>query len=719
MGMRRFQEEITNWMKGVIVAETASDKIPIDAASRARNAAWVKTGYPSKRKGTLAYTPSAQSGRSPIQALGNFNGINWTISLDGKWSKVSAGGAYSPMDSGNPSPFTAALSNYPSTAIAKNLLFAVNGTDMKKTDGTTVYNFGISPMAAPTVTDSGVSGNPSGIYHFSTVPYNANTGHPGSSSVDAQVSVTGHKITVSWTFPTDPQVTHVRVNVFKESLSTQFFQLIGTDVTPAPDPTTGGYTASTTSITVNVTDADINNLLLKAPSLTENNPPPTGTKAIFYHGSRMFATDGSYLYFSKVDDPESFDPANDYEPVNTQDGQQIVAMATLVDQHLVIFKDRSSYILIGPDDPNTWEIQELDILIGCTSLRSIVFTEGSIWWEAIQGLMRLVYTGPYTISRPQRMDSPNINERIEGLNDANIGMTCAAYDIAQQRLMFAVPQAFETVNNIILPFNNRLNLFEDIWDPHEVAALGTFIVGGQPVVMLGSYQGRLFEMWQLPYLDGVRATDNSGNPFTLQSLVTAAGITSLTDSLATFDTTGDGLRDCMVTAIDPTGLFTERNVIQSNTGTVLTTKYNWTVTPLAGWTYNVGSPYFELDTKHMHPTSMPDKDGSSFYNRNFKRVLVKATTDTAASNIVVLPIIDGDLANLQLAIVMNINTGGAQFDIDKWDIGKFGTGKATVAHHGVGLHGHTCGIRIRNTNPGEGLILLGVGLYGTELLYKY
>ena len=80
-------------------------------------------------------------------------------------------------------------------------------------------------------------------------------------------------------------------HIFEVGLSDLFFRLGSTNVTPHLIQILG-YTSGTLSISVNVSDSDINNLIVKSPGTHENDPPPTGATFIFYHGSRMFATDG-------------------------------------------------------------------------------------------------------------------------------------------------------------------------------------------------------------------------------------------------------------------------------------------------------------------------------------------------------------------------------------------------------------------------------------------
>lgn len=711
---RRFVQEFQQWSKGAVVADSTADKVPLDAATRAKNTAFLKGGFPAKRKGVSRLTASSQSGKNPILKLGNALSVNWLIDSAGRWSKYS-GGAFSAIDAGNPTPFTAGVKTY-SVAAAKNLLFAVNGTDAKKTDGTTVSAFGIATPSNP-VTAVGAAGNPTGTYTIALTSYNENTGHESSLGSGSAITVAGTKIHTTWSFPADPQVTKVRVHIFKQGLTNQFYRLGSTNVAPAPDPTTGGYSSGTTAIDINVTDADINNLIVRSPTFNaSNNPPPTGLKYIAFHNGRMFGTDGTYLYYSQLDDPESWDPQR-YEVVNTKDGQQIKAFISLADYQMLILKENSSYILVGPNDPNQWDIQPLDPTIGISGVNTLAATEGNVWWEAQQGWMRLQYSNSGSVGRPIRVDAPNISDRLESVNENLLSGAVSAYDTIHQRLFLGVPDANSAARNTeILPFNTKLGVFEDLWDPMDVSAMGVFVEQNVPYVVIGGYQGRLFKVWDTPYVDGVRITDGVSVTFTLEGTVGSATATTLTDPGATFDTAGDGLIEIPVMAVSPTGV-TSRNIINSNTSTVLTLKDNWPVQPDNTWKYYIGNPWFEFDTAHVSPTPIPGEPGSSFRQHTFKQLGIRAVSETTA-NLDVYTIIDQDYTVFPTHNLFQASSGGARFDLDMWDVGRFGSGAVATDNQTLGTRGRTCGIRVQSRHPGESVLLLSLALLGSELGYN-
>lgn len=713
---KRFREEITDWTKGAITV-TSPDRVPKNASPRALNTAFLKLGYPAKRKGLSILTQTGETGTPAILALGHYGSIDWTISDNGRWSKIVAG-AFTPIDAAAATPFTAGQ-KIPSTAIANNLLFAVNGTDAKKTNGTLVQKFGIAAPAVSTAA-AGAAGNPSGSYILYLTALNSNTGHESSLSVGIAVTVVAQKITLTFpatVFSVDTQITHVRAHIFKTGLTDVPFRLTNTNVTPnagAYDATYGGWTSATASLSIDVTDANINTLIIKSPGDHDNDPPPANARFIAFHGSRMFATDGIDLWYSEVDKPESFSP-NRVEPINQNDGQTLLAFASVTDHHLVIWKDRSTHALTGPDDPNTWEVVEVDLSVGLKAIRSIVVIEGEVWWEAEQGFFKLS-AGK---ALPERMDLP-ISDRTEVLNRLQIANSVGAYDVLRQRILFAVAEEGETNNTALIPYNNQLTVWEDKWDPMDVSAMGILFdsVTGAPYVAVGGYKGRVFRLWVTPYVDGVRLNNGAGTDFTLTHPVVSATATTLTDGTATFDTTGGGLSQIPVIVVAPDGS-TQRNIISSNTGTVLTLVNSWGVIPDANWTYYIGCPNWEFDTKYMAPTPNPTVEtGSVFNSRRFKHALIKGISDTGAANLKVYCILDHVESPFSCSTVVALEGTGAIYDVDVWDTAILGTNRAVAKHVGLGVHGKVLGLRIVNREPSVGVQLLGVGLMGTELGYK-
>jgi hypothetical protein len=109
-----------------------------------------------------------------------------------------------------------------------NTLYFGNGTDMKKYDGTTVSNWGITaPSVAPTITPTGtgLTGDYSWLYCY----YNSLTGHISSPSpVSATTTLaTNRSADISATASTDTQVTGIKVFRTTAGGGGIFFEITG------------------------------------------------------------------------------------------------------------------------------------------------------------------------------------------------------------------------------------------------------------------------------------------------------------------------------------------------------------------------------------------------------------------------------------------------------------------------------------------------------------
>lgn len=476
---------------------------------------------------------------------------------------------------------------FPDFETANNLCFFVNGDSMAKvkTDGTGLQNFGIArPSSAPTVTATGV-GVMNGVYEFVIAYYNSVTGHLSSRSGISTITLTNEQARVTIPDATDPQVTIIRVYIRKGTIMTQFFQVAsGTGY----NTTHGGWADNYGTVDLNLSDDDLNNLIILAPDTAENNPPLSGQRYICWHHSRMFASDGQKLYYSKPGFPESFDP-NFVELVNSDDGQMITALES-IGGILVIFKTRSIYGLFG-DDPNSWYVRRLASDTGCVSHRSVVTVESKTYWWSEQG--PIVWTAgsePFPVGK--ELIAPSVE--LSALNPAYFTSICAAVDFEHDRVVFGMPEASQTRNTLILPWNYRLERWEaSKWDPMDPSSFAEVVDStGIPFVALGGYAGQVFRMNSTAF-DGVPSGTYAGT-----FVAGATSISTITDSGATFLTTGGKLIERRVTVVDnTTGQWIGRRRITGNTGTVLTLDSALTVVNGTEYAYYVGTPDFQWDTR--------------------------------------------------------------------------------------------------------------------------
>lgn len=762
----RFRKDYNSWERGVI-SGGREDKVPDSASPHATNAALLYVGsnpvmaVPAKRLGCAVVTAVAESGTPAILGLYHYrrrSGSSYTnhelcVTDTGRLSKLnSAGAAWESADSGTAAPFTSqaiesgvppdevvneAYGHLPDFETMNNLCFIVNGQEARKYDGSNIYNFGLVAPAAPTTADSGVAGQPSGTYEFKLTLYNSNTGHESSPSpVSTALAVSSKKITITTTAANvidntgistfDNQVTHVRIYARLTTLSSDFFRLSDTEMTvndgDAYAAAHGGWATDggNHSWTFNLDNTDLNNLTAKVPGLTENEPPPSGTMAIAEHLSRMFATDGIDLYYSGIGKPESFDTTNDFERVAFDDGQRILGIKSISENILAIFKERSTYALVGTD-ANSWEVRLIDDSVGMVAQRSLFSAEGIVYWWS--------QYGPYSWKpggKPEPLAYPDISDLVgeDAIYFKKLRFIVGAPDVERQRIMWAVTEvkdgAASQRNSAILSYNYRLGVWEGKWDPMDVSALAVLHdTNDTPFVHIGNYKGRLFRMWS-GNQDGAR-TISGGTTFTLEGSPTeTSAARTLVDSGATFDTADAGLDELYVYAISQDNRV-QRNRIVSSTGTVLTLANNWTLNPTTAFTYVIASPNFCWELAHSNDITTPDghRVPQPFRRKRYKEAYINALCDTGNLTITLEYLVDnpGNVPTATTTILAS-DTTLARFGTAEFGEAVFGSAKATPVRVRIGRAGRSFSMRVCNREPNTQMVLLNVGIRGSTLSEK-
>lgn len=120
-----------------------------------------------------------------------------------------------------------------------------------------------------------------------------------------------------------------------------------------------------------------------------------GTPQIGYgiiHKDRMFGctlstTNPSRVYYSDVGNMASW-PGSNFFDVNPGDGQSVTGMVGLGDR-LVIFKDRSTYVMLTQDgSASNWTLTKINDDIGCRSPNSIKVLNGLIYFISNRNIHR-------------------------------------------------------------------------------------------------------------------------------------------------------------------------------------------------------------------------------------------------------------------------------------------------------------------------------------------
>lgn len=701
--MRVSYETLDNWAKGVVTALQAHALDPA-ASPRAWNTILNGgNGLASlaKRHGLRMANATPVTGSPAILGQVDFrrsSGAMLTpyhllVSDGGRLDKLQADDTTTAADALNATPFTAGT-KYPDFAIARNFLYIVNGTDAKKFDGTSVFNFSMATPSAPSsVVDSGVAGTPNGTYEVVLAYYNSNTGYYSSSSSVVSVTVASKQIDVTWSAPADTQVTHVVVGI-RCTAGACAAQPYFYEVTKVA--------VGTTTYRINVSTAT---LITRMPDFDENDPLPASIRAIEWHAgaNRMFATDGDQLYYSGRDKPEAFDPES-IEPVGKNDGQKIVGLHY---EHgvLLIFKTRSTYVLIGLD-PAEWRVELLDAGVGLASHRAIASAEGITYWYSEQGAQAWPGAGPVVnITKNLR---PSVAP--DQLNVSLFSGITVAPDVENKLVLFAVPEVGQTRNTKIFPWNYELGAWaSDLWNPMDVASLALIrkVSDDTPRVYLGGHAGQVFVFDVGVHNDGLPSgTTKAGT-------ITGATASTLGDTNATFTTTGGKLIERYVTAIDPAHTRVQRRRITSNTSNELVVTPDWSTVPNTEWTYVIGGPEFQLDTRwNAGNPPLP------FVKKRFMFFNVLGGSQNSGVGVEVHLFLDFNLAATapDKILTATITGSGAKWGSAKWGQSQWGGVVPSVPNRlRVAKTGTHWRARLINRQPDQNVQIYALGMQ-SELL---
>jgi len=692
-------ETIVPFFREGVHTSAEGDLIPDDALKRARNAAWQSIGDSTavirKRRGSRVMNTTAWEGGAII-AQHWFRRLEESGVYTSYHLVVGETGLVGLLQGGNITTYAGVTLSPgdPMLLTANNLAFLINGSDILqgiqsysgvKFDGSTWTRIGILRPDVPTASASG-SGEMTGEYDVALTYYNEDTGHESSRSDAVTVTVASQSILVSWAPPPDPQVTHVRIQLRKNTISINFYQ--------AAEIPIGTY-----STTIDINNDEYNALIILSPDTNDNDPPPSGIKFLAWHRGRLFVADDSTLYYSQIALPEGFDPES-YELINPDDGQRITGLFVAHDV-LILLKENSTYALIG-DGPNDWVIRLISNSIGCVAQKSVVSADGRTYWWSERG--PITWDGQLD---PEPFGTPLIAADLtaDALNYAKLGLIHAAVDAQQERIVWAVPGVGHSQANLLYPYHFRLERWEGIWDPFDIASMVVADdTNGTPWVYLGGYNGRVYRLWDAD-TDGVY----SG---TTKSVFVASATTMLTIPIVSLDTTVglEGLYAVFVDVI--TGEYLGRYRIASNTAVDFTLTSALVGIEVGQTLYvYIGSPDFQVDCKWFD-------EGRPFWKKRYEYFYLQTKTP-GTSDLYADFAYNFDEITLDTRIFALAGGGSAAvWDESLWDVATWTATVPTNKRVRMGRTGRVWRVRLRHHEPNRPLMLHKAGMRGELLTDK-
>lgn len=317
---------------------------------------------------------------------------------------------------------------------------------------------------------------------------------------------------------------------------------------------------------------------------------PTSPQYFRIHKNRSWIASGSTLYFSDAGAPTSF-PVGNLININTNDGQVITGLETLLDS-LIVFKTDSIWVITG--EPlgvgNNTAIGNLVMRransdVGCASYKTI--------WKVGSEIIFAAITGIYTFSNyKSTLISQSVNSTFkQGMNTAAINQMWGCYSAVEKKYLLGFAASGSNTPNQVICYD-LIQYKYTLWDDHPGAWATNFRFTQVDAVVMGdAAQGNIYQLFQ-GYADiaGYNGT------------VTAASTTTLTDATAAWTT--NQFVDCKVQIGLGSGT-TVSGIVTANTATTLTVS-GMGVAPSVGLAYTIGgyksywkSRVFDLDAPEM------------------------------------------------------------------------------------------------------------------------
>jgi len=498
-------------------------------------------------------------------------------------------------------------------AVFNNRLFLVKQSatkELRSFSGTTAVPWGLLPPSSAVVTDVGSGVNlPAGDYDVATTTYHSTTGAESSLSATTTVTISaGERIQIVIT-PTQAEAslyTHVRVYLRQQSTQARLYLVssLGTNGNIAMP----AYLSSTT-VYVDLTQAQITAQTTQSPTGDENAPPPAATKYMCVFGRRLLVADERKVYWSRQDKPDNFPPLN-FEPIETGEGDVITGIYPFSDEVALIFTTTAVWGIFG-NTPETWTIKAVDHTIGCLSHLSLIEFNGMLgWWSDAYG--PVIYDGTNITKLGERDLGRDVYTA--SLNLSRMSFCWAGHDPKYSRVLWAVPALGSSRNNRIFAYNYQLDRFEsEQWDPMPAACLSMgYSSDGSLKLFLGSDKGHLFYFNEAVRNDGAPSGTVTGTFTGTASVSTISG--------TGFYTTGDGLTGRWVLILDSQQRPVAKVEIASNTSTTLTLATTLTTLQVGPtYTYYIGSPDFRLSTRAYDM-------GRTFFRKRFDRLYLHVSS---------------------------------------------------------------------------------------------
>ncbi|KKN73619.1 hypothetical protein LCGC14_0399350 [marine sediment metagenome] len=322
--------------------------------------------------------------------------------------------------------------------------------------------------------------------------------------------------------------------------------------------------------------------------LTETFAGTTGAGKSYYIYGEDSILYYSYITTTGVVCPESLpqDVVQHWIPVSKDDGFRGTGLKK-VGRNAYVSKENALYLLSG-DRPANYRVTRIPLSDGAYHRTMSEDESGNLIYGSRSGVY--VSNGNETFS----LTKESIQNIFTGegnppwyINKARLEYMHGVYDILNKRYLLWVASSSSSKEDKCLVYDfNKIDGQPIGWYWWNIEATCSAIVrdaDSKPWVYWGDENGFVY------YLNPDATNDAAGmsGAETRRGTATAGASTTLTDSGATFNTTGDGLKACKIKILSGTGIGQER-IISSNTGTIITVTASWDTNPDNTSVYAIG-----------------------------------------------------------------------------------------------------------------------------------
>ncbi|HEV2455103.1 MAG TPA: hypothetical protein VGY98_12635, partial [Verrucomicrobiae bacterium] len=262
---------------------------------------------------------------------------------------------------------------------------------------------------------------------------------------------------------------------------------------------------------------------------TGASDPPAGATILCWHTGRMFAAGfsgigGGAIPRDTIAVSNLLAFGNGQWNLTTRsfrvgdgDGDPIVALYSMQDSNLAVFKANSIWLVNTPASADaagfsaTTDVESVAFGVGCVGKRALCGVANDIFFMAQDGVRSLqrmqAAAGQWQLSAPI---SQPVQKYIEQINPAaQSGIVATSY---KEFVFFAVPLGTSTINNAVLVYNSRLGAWLGCWQNWTPAAWTISRFNGVPQLLFGDSNGYV-NYWKdtASNTDPATYTDNGQN----------------------------------------------------------------------------------------------------------------------------------------------------------------------------------------------------------------